>query len=532
MYKKTKNFILLVTFAILICALNVSFAEENSLPKRKNAIYKEYQNLLTVFNNTKDIFSEQPKLSPPNAPGKLTDELLESGLATTNFIRFIAELPSDVHLDEEWTKSSQYAALISAANGKISHTPEKPPLMSDSAYKIARAAAEKSNLYYSYGYSYEKHAYKALYDPILSFMNDSDSFNIKKLNHRRWILNPAMTKIGFGYLKNNTSNHFSAMKVFDDNENVNKSFDYDYIAWPSKTAFPIEFFNNDQAWSIILNSDKYDSTKISSLNVRLKNLSTGEGWVFDRDLSDKNLLYVDDSNYGVPFCVIFRPNKIQYKDGDDFEVTINGVYDKSGNRNSIKFETNFFSLKNFGTTNIASNENEPSSWAARDINILKSKKILKDDSFSNFQNNISRLDFIYLAVKTYEELSNSKINVNSGIKFSDTEDIYALKAASVGITNGIGNNKFGPDLEITREQLATFMTKVIKLAGKNTTLENLNSPYKFTDDEDISSWAKDSVYFVKNKGIVNGVGNDKFSPKGSATVEQALIITKKILELE
>ena len=66
-------------------------------------------------------------------------------------------------------------------------------------------------------------------------------------------------------------------------------------------------------------------------------------------------------------------------------------------------------------------------------------------------------------------------------------------------------------------------------------------PEAFADDADISSWAKESVYFMAANGIVGGVGNNLFAPKNitaehevigyaNATREQAVIIAVRMVE--
>lgn len=51
----------------------------------------------------------------------------------------------------------------------------------------------------------------------------------------------------------------------------------------------------------------------------------------------------------------------------------------------------------------------------------------------------------------------------------------------------------------------------------------------FSDDGEISAYAKNAVAFMTEKGIIGGMGNNKFEPKGDATVEQALKIAVEML---
>jgi len=172
-------------------------------------------------------------------------------------------------------------------------------------------------------------------------------------------------------------------------------------------------------------------------------------------------------------------------------------------------------------------ESEPSEWAHKGIEELKLEGLLRNDAFTDFNKGISRQDFIYLMVTLYEQLSGNQAKIDPSIQFDDTDDQYVNKAAALGITNGIGNNLFGPDLVLDREQMTTFMIKTLKLSGVD--LAGDETVVEYSDDEEVSGWAKDSVYAARRHGIMGGMGNNTFSPKSSALNEQALSVMHKLL---
>ncbi len=143
--------------------------------------------------------------------------------------------------------------------------------------------------------------------------------------------------------------------------------------------------------------------------------------------------------------------------------------------------------------------------------------------------NITRKEFAYVAVRLYEKISGKKAEAESKNPFKDTKDTEVLKAYKVGITNGVSDTEFDPDSEITREQMATMMTRALQKAGIDT-MVNLNKVDKFDDDNEMSSWSRDSIYFMSNKGIIKGMGDNKFGVKGTATREQSLLISLRSVE--
>lgn len=162
---------------------------------------------------------------------------------------------------------------------------------------------------------------------------------------------------------------------------------------------------------------------------------------------------------------------------------------------------------------------------------------------------ITRAEFAAISVKAYEIIEKTTLNPVTNNPFVDTNDDYVLKAFDLGITTGMSDTEFMPDTLLTREQAATMLTRVIKKTSiNNWSIEkdsDFNLSYKkpqaFADDEKISDWAKDSVYFMVANGIINGMDNNLFAPKNTtaaeeetkyanATREQALLIAVRMVE--
>ena len=162
---------------------------------------------------------------------------------------------------------------------------------------------------------------------------------------------------------------------------------------------------------------------------------------------------------------------------------------------------------------------------------------------------ITRLEFAAVSVKVCENLSGTKALPSIINPFVDCSDIEMLKAYNLGVTKGISATEFDPNSLLNREQAATMLTRVFKKATMTgwsiAEDEKFIIPYEkppvFADDDKISDWAKDSVYFMASNGIINGVGENKFAPSNTtteeeatgyanATREQALIIATRMVE--
>ena len=119
----------------------------------------------------------------------------------------------------------------------------------------------------------------------------------------------------------------------------------------------------------------------------------------------------------------------------------------------------------------------------------------------DLRNSISRLQFAALAVQLYETTTGQTVSVPQENPFSDTSDPQALKAYALGVTSGTGNGCFSPSRTITREQAAVMLCAVYRAAGG--TISDPSTD-RFTDHSSISSWARDSVYFLSHQGVLAG----------------------------
>lgn len=97
-------------------------------------------------------------------------------------------------------------------------------------------------------------------------------------------------------------------------------------------------------------------------------------------------------------------------------------------------------------------------------------------------------------------------------------------AAENGIVSGYGNGKFGPDDNITREQLAVMLWRY-SVSPAATSKE-----LRFNDADQISGYAVDALRWAVENGIVNGYGNGRLGPKGLATRAQVAQMLKNYLE--
>ena len=87
-----------------------------------------------------------------------------------------------------------------------------------------------------------------------------------------------------------------------------------------------------------------------------------------------------------------------------------------------------------------------------------------------------------------------------------------------GIVDGVSTTTFEPNAGVTREQMCVLLVRFANYKGL--TLNEAVAPKVFSDDANVSNYAKDAVYACQRAGIVSGMTETTFDPKGSATRAQ------------
>ncbi len=107
--------------------------------------------------------------------------------------------------------------------------------------------------------------------------------------------------------------------------------------------------------------------------------------------------------------------------------------------------------------------------------------------------------------------TNSFSDVASGIWYEQS----VAWAAGTGVVNGVGEDKFAPNNNITREQLAVMMYRYAKHLKLDTSAAD--TTLSFADSADVSSYAAEALAWACEKGIMNGKTGNRLDPKGYAT---------------
>ena len=102
-------------------------------------------------------------------------------------------------------------------------------------------------------------------------------------------------------------------------------------------------------------------------------------------------------------------------------------------------------------------------------------------------------------------------------------------AADKGVVEGFGDGLYGPERNVTREQLAAILFRYAQFLGK-VPGNSLEGALSFADAASIADYAKDAALFCSNNGIITGKPGNLFDPQGNATRAEAAAMLNRFIE--
>lgn len=318
-------------------------------------------------------------------------------------------------------------------------------------------------------------------------------------------------------LGNETNDYSKAYKLYDWVIR-NIYFDYDYYYGRSSVLYldPVDIAKNRRTncagYAYIL-AALYDAAGLPNTVVNTYSLGISTTGVYDVNLNRVSANHAHNEVFVDGRWVVVDPTwdtQNKYDCGGFITISPNGhlYFDISAQMLAV----NHYIIER----KQSSAEDTPSSWAQSEISRSLKLGIIPASLQGGYRKNITRGEFCALAVAMYEKAGGEKIKKLA--TFSDSNDINVRKMGAVGVLQGVGGNKADPNGTLTREQAATMLARLADALGKPLKSQKLT----YSDKNDIAYWAYSSVGMVSGSGIMNGVGDSRFSPKGSYTREQSI----------
>lgn len=175
-------------------------------------------------------------------------------------------------------------------------------------------------------------------------------------------------------------------------------------------------------------------------------------------------------------------------------------------------------------------------WAQPAIDWLFARQITSGISRDSYgpEQPLTRAQFAAFLVKVLGLTARGGQNLS----FSDVPASYwgcqAIEAAAeAGLVSGTGNGRFEPERNITRQEMATVLDKVLQYEGKRVSLSDEQQQQllaAYTDRNDIAAWAADGLAACINAGLIKGRTSSSMAPLGLTTRAEAAVVVKGLMQ--
>lgn len=167
-------------------------------------------------------------------------------------------------------------------------------------------------------------------------------------------------------------------------------------------------------------------------------------------------------------------------------------------------------------------------WFYDSVRYANENGLMKGISNTEFapENDIIRAMFVTVLYRIENEPQTAAaafIDIESGSYYEKA----VSWASNNGIVFGISENQFAPDDNITREQMAAIIYRYATFKGYDIMT---SGGIAYTDNGDISDYAKDALIWAAEKSVMSGMADGSFAPKANTTRAQAAAVFMRILE--
>ncbi|MCL2563494.1 MAG: S-layer homology domain-containing protein, partial [Oscillospiraceae bacterium] len=103
-------------------------------------------------------------------------------------------------------------------------------------------------------------------------------------------------------------------------------------------------------------------------------------------------------------------------------------------------------------------------------------------------------------------------------------------AASLGIVQGVGDGRFAPGNDMTRQEMAVVLWRYAAATGQDVTVQE-DFTLDFPDAEQVSGWAVKAMRWAVHRRVIRGNDRGELQPLGTATRAEAAVLLQRFVGL-
>ena len=157
---------------------------------------------------------------------------------------------------------------------------------------------------------------------------------------------------------------------------------------------------------------------------------------------------------------------------------------------------------------------------------LSEKGVVSGDGTGGFKpnDNVTREQFLKMLLVAMGTESEDAENTFADVAENAWYKPYVLTAKKLGIVNGMSDTQFGIGMNITRQDMAVMISRIIDTDADVITED-------FADKADISDYAVNAVMHMKRIGLIDGYADGQFKPLNNLTRAEAAKVISSLIKI-
>ncbi|HWQ80127.1 MAG TPA: S-layer homology domain-containing protein [Anaerovoracaceae bacterium] len=246
--------------------------------------------------------------------------------------------------------------------------------------------------------------------------------------------------------------------------------------------------------------------------------------VYDFSITSGNSEITDFGGGSAHISIPYTPGA-----GEDPNAIVVYYIDASGNLNTVRgaydpatrmviFVTTHFSSYVIGYNKVSFTDVGGAAWYVRPVTFIAARGITTGTTATEYSpdGKLTRGQFIVMLMRAYDIAPDNTPSGNFADAGNDYYTNYLSAAKRLGISNGIGNNRFAPKETITRQDMFTLLYNVLKVIGEAPGAHSGSPLSKYTDAGEVSPWAEEALETLVGAGLISGTGG-RLNPSAEAS---------------
>lgn len=170
-------------------------------------------------------------------------------------------------------------------------------------------------------------------------------------------------------------------------------------------------------------------------------------------------------------------------------------------------------------------------WYEKSVDYVTENKLMNGMGENKFNPNSSMTRAMLVTV--LYRMSKSSYKGNSTFSDVTKEEYYSSAvawAADNEIVNGVGENKFAPNAEVTREQLIVILYRYAKYTKTEIKIDSKSEISSFEDFNDVSDYSITAFEWGYEQKIISGRSATTLNPKGTASRAEVATMLMRFTE--